>query len=46
MDRLYQEYFHPPYPTRRTIGVKELIGGAQVEIDVIAIVRKDRDHSQ
>lgn len=39
MDRVYREYFHPPYPTRRTIGVKELIGGAQVEIDVWAIVR-------
>lgn len=39
MDRIYREYFHPPYPTRRTIGVKELIGGAQVEIDVWAIVR-------
>lgn len=39
MDRVYREYFHPPYPTRRTIGVKELIGGAQVELDVWAIVR-------
>jgi|OM-RGC.v1.026437809 2-iminobutanoate/2-iminopropanoate deaminase len=46
MDRLYREYFHPPYPTRRTIGVKELLGGAQVEIDVWAIVQEDRGHSQ
>jgi 2-iminobutanoate/2-iminopropanoate deaminase len=33
-------------PTRRTIGVKELIGGTQVEIDVIAIVRENGGHSQ
>lgn len=37
MDRIYREYFQPPYPTRNTIGVKELWGGAQVGIDVWAV---------
>ena len=27
MDAIYCEYFSPPYPTRNTIGVKELWGG-------------------
>ena len=36
MDRIYREYFTPPYPTRNTIGVKELWGGAQVGLDVWA----------
>src|SRR5262244_944873 len=30
MDTIYREYFQEPYPTRNTIGVKELWGGAQV----------------
>lgn len=38
MDRIYQEYFQPPYPTRNTIGVKELWGGAQVGLDVWAML--------
>lgn len=37
MDRIYREYFQPPYPTRNTIGVKELWGGAQVGIDAWAV---------
>jgi len=37
MDRIFQEYASPPYPTRNTIGVKELWGGAQVGIDVWAV---------
>ncbi len=37
MDRIFREYFQPPYPTRNTIGVKELWGGAQVGFDVWAI---------
>ena len=36
MDRIYREYFASPYPTRNTIGVKELWGGAQVGLDVWA----------
>ena len=38
MDAIYCEYFTPPYPTRNTIGVKELWGGAQVGFDVWAIL--------
>ena len=39
MDRIFREYFTVPYPTRNTIGVKELWGGAQVGFDVWAIRR-------
>jgi 2-iminobutanoate/2-iminopropanoate deaminase len=38
MDAIYREYFTEPYPTRNTIGVKELWGGAQVGFDVWAVV--------
>ena len=38
MDAIYCEYFSPPYPTRNTIGVRELWGGAQIGFDVWAIV--------
>jgi 2-iminobutanoate/2-iminopropanoate deaminase len=38
MDRIFREYFSAPYPTRSTIGVKELWGGAQVGFDVWAVV--------
>jgi 2-iminobutanoate/2-iminopropanoate deaminase len=37
MDRIYRDYVRAPYPTRNTIGVKELWGGAQVGIDVWAV---------
>lgn len=37
MDRIFRDYARPPYPTRNTIGVKELWGGAQVGIDVMAV---------
>jgi 2-iminobutanoate/2-iminopropanoate deaminase len=36
MDRVFREVFQAPYPTRNTIGVKELWGGAQVGFDVWA----------
>lgn len=39
MDRIFREYFSAPYPTRNTVGVKELWGGAQVGFDVWAIVK-------
>lgn len=39
MDRVYRDYFTAPYPTRNTIGVKELWGGAQVGFDVWAVKR-------
>lgn len=38
MDRIFREYFSAPYPTRNTVGVKELWGGAQVGFDVWAVV--------
>ena len=38
MDRVFSEYAVPPYPSRNTIGVKELWGGGQVGIDVIAVM--------
>jgi 2-iminobutanoate/2-iminopropanoate deaminase len=38
MDQIFREYFHAPYPTRNTIGVKELWGGAQVGFDVWAVI--------
>ena len=41
MDAICREYFSEPYPTRNTIGVKELWGGAQIGFDVWAIVDAD-----
>jgi 2-iminobutanoate/2-iminopropanoate deaminase len=38
MDAIFREYFTLPYPTRNTIGVKELWGGAQVGFDVWAVL--------
>ena len=38
MDAICREYFSEPYPTRNTIGVNELWGGAQVGFDVWAVV--------
>lgn len=40
MDRVFRDYAREPYPTRNTIGVKELWGGAQVGIDVWAVRNK------
>ena len=37
MDRIFREYAQSPFPSRNTIGVHELWGGAQVGIDVWAI---------
>lgn len=37
MDRIFSTYAKAPYPTRNTIGVKELWGGGQVGFDVWAI---------
>ena len=42
MDAICREYFSEPYPTRNTIGVSELWGGAQVGFDVWAIVDADK----
>ena len=40
MDRIFRDYASPPFPTRNTIGVKELWGNAQVGIDVWAVRRR------
>ncbi|MFZ4850203.1 MAG: Rid family detoxifying hydrolase [Caldilinea sp.] len=40
MDRIYCEFFSAPYPTRNTIGVHQLWGGAQVGFDVWAIKKE------
>lgn len=37
MDRIFRDYAKSPYPTRNTIGVAQLWGGAQVGIDVWAV---------
>lgn len=41
MDTIYQEYFSEPYPTRNTIGVADLWGGAQVGFDVWAHIPQE-----
>lgn len=38
MDAIYREFFSEPYPTRNTIGVAQLWGGAQVGFDVWAYI--------
>lgn len=40
MDRIFCDYARAPYPTRNTIGVARLWGGAQVGIDVWAMRRR------
>src|SRR5579859_5327065 len=44
MDAIYREYFKEPYPTRNTVGVKELWGGAQVGFDVWAVVPDEKNN--
>lgn len=39
-NRVYQEFFSAPYPTRSTIGTPMLALGAQIEIEAVAIRRK------
>lgn len=39
MDAAVRERFETPYPTRNTIGVKSLWGGALVGIDLVAVLR-------
>lgn len=36
MNRVYATYFSKPYPARTTVGVKELVGPARIEITVTA----------
>jgi 2-iminobutanoate/2-iminopropanoate deaminase len=37
---VYGRFFAPPYPARSTVQVAALPRGAQVEIDVVAVVRR------
>lgn len=39
VNEVMKQYFHEPYPARSTIGVAALPRGAQVEIDMIALVQ-------
>ncbi len=39
MNRVYGEFFSPPYPARATVGVSALPKGVDIEIDAIAVAR-------
>jgi len=39
MNRVYGEYFPKDPPARETVAVKELVGGATIEISFIAVKR-------
>ena len=34
---VYRSYFSPPFPARATVQVSQLVGGARVEIDAVAV---------
>lgn len=38
---VYQEYFSTPFPARATVGTPKLALGAEIEIEAIAVRRKD-----
>lgn len=39
-NRVYQEFFSAPFPTRSTIGTPALALGAGIEIEAVAILRR------
>ena len=39
-NRVYVEFFSPPFPARSTVGVSSLALGARLEVEMIAIRRK------
>ena len=39
-NRVYQEYFSAPFPTRATVGTPMLALGAQIEIEAVAMRRQ------
>ncbi len=45
VNRIYGEYFSPPFPARATVEVKALPRGARVEIDGIAVLPSPRSES-
>ncbi len=40
MNKVYGEFFSPPYPARATVEVSRLPKGAAVEIDAVALVEE------
>lgn len=40
-NRVYQEFFSAPFPTRSTVGAPGLALGAEIEIEAIAVLRRD-----
>lgn len=45
VNRIYGEYFSPPFPARATVQVSALPRGARVEIDGIAVLSTPRSES-
>ncbi|KAB2886535.1 MAG: RidA family protein [Albidovulum sp.] len=39
-NRVYQEFFSAPFPTRSTVGTPALALGAQIEIEAVAFLRR------
>lgn len=42
-NRVYQEYFSAPFPTRSTVGTPMLALGAEIEIEAIAVRRREAE---
>ncbi|MFC2008869.1 RidA family protein [Chloroflexota bacterium] len=40
MNKIYEQYFSQPFPTRTTFGVELAAPGMRVEIDAIAYIGK------
>jgi 2-iminobutanoate/2-iminopropanoate deaminase len=41
----YREYFTAPYPTRATLGTSELALGAEIEIEAVAVRRREHEET-
>lgn len=39
-NRIYLKYFNAPFPSRSCVAVKELAGGANIEVAAIAVQKK------
>lgn len=39
-NRVYQEFFSAPFPTRSTVGTPGLALGAEIEIEAVAVLRR------
>ena len=40
-NRVYEEFFSPPFPARSTVGVASLVRSARLEVEMIAVRRKE-----